>query len=682
MNQVDLASFCSKFLEDKRLGELPFFRDEDFSASFRELITLSISLSKTLKKEPDDFFALQIESPYFLFAHLLGSIFAGKKALILSAREPENAVGDYKKRLGFTRVIRGVIGEDASGNLPDINPNSYAFVLLSSGSSGKSKGIPLTVENVYQSAKSIIDFFPMKENETTFMNLPHHHIGGLMILWRAFFSNGSVSTLENEPYQYISLVPLQLKRFIDDPIKLSHLKNCKGILIGGAPLEAKLQSEAKLHALSIYETYGMSETSSLVMINGRALKGQHIKLDNSGCFLIKGPTLSPEAPRDSEGFFHTKDVGVKNSDGSFSFKYRSDILFKSAGELINPLEIEMKLKNIPWVKEAVSVPIKHPEWTFAQALVYQLADPTKNASDLKKFLKDEVHPFLVPRFFYEASKDLFNDGIKPKRFEIIRYAEEQYFKSLLHYLYFPHPNAKKLVVFFHGFMEDHTDLLPLMDNHQEVSYLFIDFPGHGKSKASSFKSREDIFYHLSELIKFIADQLPYTLYGYSMGGRVALELAINHLKPELLILESSNFTIEDEKEKRNRALSDRQLFDQVFDLKLFFDNWYKNPIFANYNKSPLYQLDLEKKLSHDKNEWQAALNFISQGLTPFTLNDCMELIKNCRVIGITGTLDLKYNTYYKNFQFFEHHEIQNAGHNPHKTHLNEVKAIFLKSLNH
>lgn len=684
MDRLDLKSFCSKFLEDQRLGDLLFFKDEEFSATYRELITLSLSLSATLKKETDDTYALQIESSYFLFAHLLGSIFAGKKALVLSSKEPENAILDYKKRLEFNRIIRGVIGEPYAENLPEIKPDAQAMSILSSGSSGKSKNILLTLDNVYFSAKSLIDFFPMKENETTFMNLPHHHVGGLMILWRAFFSHGSVTTIESEKFEYISLVPLQLKRFMEDPFKLSQLKKCKAILIGGAPFDFNLKTVAKSQGLSVYETYGMSETSSLVLLNGQPLSGQEVRLDENGHFMIKGPTLSPNAPRDNEGFFHTKDVGAKNSDGTFSFKYRSDILFKSAGELINPLEIEMKLKTLSWIKEAVSVAIRHPEWTEAQALVYKTTDSSKNASDIKEFLKKEVHPFQVPRFFYEANEGLFKDGIKPKRFEITRFAQECYFKTLLHYLHIPQPSAKKLVVFFHGFMEDHTDMIPLMDNHQEIAYLFIDFPGHGKSKTSVFKNRTEVFSQISELIKFIAEDLPYTIYGYSMGGRVALELAMNHLSPELLVLESASFGPETEEEKTLRLKSDQLLFKSATDLKSFFNDWYKNPIFADYNKSSHFESDVAKKISHDKNEWQSSLDFISPGLAPYTLNECIEKLNGLKIVGISGSLDEKYNGHYKKIsgllKNFDHHEIKKAGHNPHKTHLNEVKGIFLRSL--
>lgn len=112
MENLDFSQYCSQFLEDSRLGDLPFFKEEDYTSNYRDLITLSLSLSDQLKKEPDSFYALKIESPYFFFAHLLASIFAHKTALILSHKEPDNAIREYQKNLSFGRVITGVIGQN------------------------------------------------------------------------------------------------------------------------------------------------------------------------------------------------------------------------------------------------------------------------------------------------------------------------------------------------------------------------------------------------------------------------------------------------------------------------------------------------------------------------------------------------------------------------------------------
>ena len=112
-----------------------------------------------------------------------------------------------------------------------------------------------------------------------------------MTLWRAFFSGGRLTTELTPPLDFISLVPLQLKRWMKEEDKLVLLKQCRVILIGGAPLTDELKTEAEKNGLTLYETYGMSETASLVTINGEVLPYRELQLNKENLFAIKGKTL-------------------------------------------------------------------------------------------------------------------------------------------------------------------------------------------------------------------------------------------------------------------------------------------------------------------------------------------------------------------------------------------------------
>lgn len=686
MEPFSFAKFCDHILKDESLGARTFYKDQNQKYSYKELLHSVMGQIEVFKNSENKFSALKMESSYNLFVHLLAGSFTQTDLLIISSKEPDAAVTGYQKKIPFTNVITDHdLRPSTALTLPrEVDMNRPFFYILSSGSSGPSKAIGLSLNNVYHSAKSIIDFFEMKSCDTTFLNLPHHHIGGLMILWRAFFSHSSVTKNEKDEYQFISLVPLQLQRFLQIPEKKKKLKACRGVLIGGAPLDNKLKQAAFNEKILIYETYGMSETSSLVMLNGIPLEGQTVKLDSENHFLIKGPTLSPNAPVDSEGFFHTKDMGTVDANGVFTFQQRRDVLYKSAGELIDPLVIEDIVKLLPWITMAVVVPIAHPEWTWASALVYQTNDSTKSFENIKTHLRNELHPHLIPKYFYEAPKDLVADGMKPKRFEISQWAQIKYFQDLLHYLYIPAAGAKKLMVFFHGFMEDHTDMIPLMDSHQDISYLFIDLPGHGKTNITNFKSRDQAFSTIASLINFLKKDMELILYGYSMGGRIALELSTQYLKPELLILESSHFGLADTEEKSVRFASDLKLLATPnLNLLEFFTNWYKNPIFSKYNQSHNYHTDIEKKLSHNPSQWQSSLEFFSPGATPLVQSEVLAKVTNLNIVGVVGSADEKYRNHFldmkKKLPNFKYYEIADAGHNPHKTHLSEIKMI-LRSL--
>ena len=685
MEDTSFSNYCESFLKNPKLGSLNFFKTNSQTHTYKNLIEDSYNAASFFSNSPDVFFALKFESSYKLFVNILGAILANKNILIISHKEPTSQISRLQENIPFTQLITDSNCDYVKGGFTptyiEMNSERPAFFILSSGSSGPARGIPLSLNNIFSSANSLITFFKMNESDTSFLNLPHHHIGGMMIFWRAFFSKGSMTTDENSSYQFTSLVPLQLKRTLADKSKTEKLKICKAVLIGGSSLDKLLRDEALKLSLPIYETYGMSETSSLVMLNGKPLPGQDIKINSLGNFQIKSQTVSPGVLLDSDGYYHTKDSGRLNPDGTFSFLHRSDLLFKSGGELINPLTIEASLKNLPWMSDAVLVPVNHHEWTQAGALIYKTSDVEKTEEDVRAHLKNHFHPYLIPKFFIKASDSLINDGIKPGRYALARHAQINYFKNLFHHLYLPTENSVKLMVFFHGFMEDHTDLIALMDNHKKHSFLFIDLPGHGQTSVKNFKNRDAIFLELKAMIDFYKSENELTLYGYSMGGRVALELTLMNLKVENLILESAHFGLETAVEKMNRLNSDKLLFnDPNFDLINFFENWYKNPIFAKYNKSSHYKQDLEKKLKHDFNEWKLSLDFFSPGAFPFEHEDVVQKLQDQKITGIIGLLDNKYKNHFESMVSkipgLSLYEIEDCGHNPHKTNISDIKKIL------
>jgi O-succinylbenzoic acid--CoA ligase len=688
MDHSNFAEYCANFLDEPKKGAKIFFQNQDQAFSYKNLIEAARNRACFFENSAENLFALQIESPFILFTYLIGAILAQKEVVILSAKEPDASVRNFQKIVPFTKIITDQHSELRFKNnaFPVINNNinnNAAFYVMSSGSSGPSKAIPLSLENIFYSATSAINFFQMKPTDVSFSNLPHHHIGGLMIFWRAFFSAGKITTRSNDNFQFISLVPLQLQRFLDDPEKIKKLQHCHGVLIGGAPLNENLKVKAINSNIPIYETYGMTETCSFVLLNGIPLEGQEIKLDSRGYFLIKGNTLSKGMPVDNEGFYHTNDIGLKNIDGTFTFKHRGDLLFKSAGELINPLELEAHALELPWISEVLVVPIKHHEWTNAAVMIYKTRDGLKNCNDLKDYFKKKVHPHIIPKYFFEASNNLFSEGIKPRRFEIALFAQIEYFKSLFYYHYIPKKDSRKLVVFLHGFTEDHTDMIQLMDNSDEASFLFIDLPGHGRTSTSNFKNRTSVFAELMSLINFYKDKQSLVLYGYSQGGRVAIELTLLGLSPTELILESAHLGLISNEEKAIRKKSDLKLFsDSNIKLSTFFENWYKNPIFGQYNKSTQYISDVQKKIYHNPNEWHSSLEFFSSGAFPFERSEVIKILNRQKITGIVGSEDKKYLEHYTEIKsllpLMNLNIILNCGHNPHKTHLNEIKQILKK----
>lgn len=573
------------------------------------------------------------------------------------------------------------------------NLDGPVFWLFTSGSSGGPKAVGISLKNILAHYKSIQPVLKFSTNDLMLINLPTHHVGGLMIFWRALFSGSRLTFDESSPYNIASLVPLQLERSIDSIEKFNTLR---AILVGGSALSPELRKICQDQGLRLFETYGMTESTSSISLNGKILNGVEVKITDNKTIAIKGDMLSSELPLDHDGFYHTLDLGFFDENGNLKFIGRNDLLFKSGGEFINPNIIEKKLKSFPGIEDAYIVPIPHPKWGYASTLVFSrhnepLTHSNQEASDfilrLKIFIQNELHPFWVPKFFFNLKNHLSHLQGKINRNDLISTLNFHFFN----YKYIPCENSNTLMVFFHGFMGNHTHLLDFgkklliesnLKNENKMAGLFIDLPGHGNTDLNNFDNRTFIFLRLKALIECF-EQKNIIFYGYSMGGRIALELSLYYLKPKKLILESANLGPLNKRSKKDRIQSDQkmQIPDSDFELELFLKNiWYENPIFSNYKDTSRFFSDLKAQLNEGKikaREWKLSLiNFYSQGLTPYFLDESISMLnaftknEDFKLTLIAGDSDKKYSKIYKEVSSLITHtqfyKIKNSGHNPHK----------------
>jgi O-succinylbenzoic acid--CoA ligase len=652
--------------------------------TYGDLLAEASAFSETITNE--EIFALKIKSPYLTFVALLALYSKKKKAVLISVLETEAGVEKCRSQVSFKTILTdesfNALKKSSSLSFEERKNDSPFIIVFSSGTTNLPKGVALSFDNIYYSALGFIEYFKQTAEECSLMNLPHNHVGGLMTLWRAFFSGGRVTTELTPPLDFISLVPLQLKRWLKEEDKLVLLKQCRVILIGGAPLTDELKTEAEKNGLTLYETYGMSETASLVTINGEVLPYRDLQLDKENLFAIKGKTLCLGYYQNQmflphlHEWFTTNDRGEKIHD-RFKFLERADLIFISGGENINPLSVEEAAKRHPAIKDAYLLPLKDEQWGEMGVMLYECTSShSLSAEELKNHLKMSLHPHHIPKFFFEHEINL-EGFLKPKRSELKKTAYELYIKSIFSYDLLG-TQEKPLIVFFHGFTGDKEDLkeiaAPFLSSHQQ---LFIDLPGHGKTLMKHFHSHADIMTKLRDLILLFSDRPIF--YGYSMGGRVALKLALNSLTPEKLILESAGLGLSSEEEKKARSKHDLDLFDKFDDTESFILNWYGNPMFKHYRNSKCFQADIEKKSAHSLDEWRDSQLYLSQGSFPLQSETLLKLASaHFPVHYLYGEDDPKYAAY---APFFKRTSmIPAASHNPHKTHPLEINDCLTQIL--
>ena len=170
------------------------------------------------------------------------------------------------------------------------------------------------------------------------------------------------------------------------------------------------------------------------------------------------------------------------------------------------------------------------------------------------------------------------------------------------------------------------------------------------------------------------------IYGYSMGGRLAMQCAC--IDPDLvseLYLESAHFGYanDNEKKKLNHEFKVRMKLFNAFNFNQFLTYWYNQDLFK-LTKEFLNLRDINKKLSLDYikvRELMDNLHVSKQLYFPRYLDDLKIPINY-----VTGEFDTKYTKHAievsKIITNFHYKIVLNADHNVHLSNLNELKNVF------
>ncbi len=185
-------------------------------------------------------------------------------------------------------------------------------------------------------------------------------------------------------------IALTLKNKLADKLVFSKLKERTGgrmrfFVSGGAPLARELGEFFEVIGLRIVEGYGLTEAAPVIAANkpddykfgsvGKPFPGVEIKIAHDGEILARGPNLmlgyfknkkeTEEVLKD--GWLHTGDIGVFDSEGFLIITDRKKHLFKtSGGKYIAPMPIENLFRTSKYIDQFVLIGDKR---MFLSALI-------------------------------------------------------------------------------------------------------------------------------------------------------------------------------------------------------------------------------------------------------------------------------------------------------------------------
>ena len=172
---------------------------------------------------------------------------------------------------------------------------------------------------------------------------------------------------------------LRLKHAVFDKLVYGKLRaalggHCRAAISGGAPLGARLGHFYRGVGLSIYEGYGLTETSAAITVNrvgqlrvgsvGKLLPGNSMRLGDDGELLVRGGVVfggywgneEETSKVFTDGWFHTGDLGSVDEDGYLTIVGRKkEIIVTAGGKNVAPALLEDRLRAHPLISQAMCV---------------------------------------------------------------------------------------------------------------------------------------------------------------------------------------------------------------------------------------------------------------------------------------------------------------------------------------
>ncbi len=352
----------------------------------------------------------------------------GFDALLLgeNLRElPELPGKDFPEEEGRSFSLEKLFSEHRLSSeeapLSDGDPDAVVLMLLSSGTSGKSKVVQLSSQNLsvyawelFQSGEEKKSTDPSHMISSIHM-LPLYHIGGIIGILDemargdcCYLSSAKrfLGDLERGGFDRLITVPAVMKKLIERAPRSSalskSLKRAEEALCLGAGMNASLISGMRSFGIEPRTYFGMTETAGTVTYRGAYRDGACGKLASycelkieDGEILVRGKNVMKAYLNNEEenrkafrdGWLRTGDLGRLDEDGYLYVTGRiKNIIILSNGENVSPEELEEKLYACPLIDECLV--FSEGEKIAAKIYSSALSERPELAEEIRSYVKE------------------------------------------------------------------------------------------------------------------------------------------------------------------------------------------------------------------------------------------------------------------------------------------------------
>ena len=384
-----------------------------------------------------------------------------------------------------------------------VRPDDVATIIYTSGTTGEPKGAMLTHGNFVSNVLGAIQVVPITGDATALCFLPLSHVSDRMLDYAYLYQGSSIAYAESverlkenflevnphcfgavpRVYEKVSArildkveagggfkkklfawavavgkeklsydqraapVPagMALRAKIADALVFKKIRHALGTrfrfaVSGGAPLSRELAEFFWSAGVTIYEGYGLTETSPVICVNGphawrlgtvgRPIPGVEVRIAPDGEILTRGPHVmkgyfnKPEATAeaiDAEGWFHTGDIGQLDADGYLAITDRKkDVIVLAGGKKAAPQPIEQELKKSAYIGLPIVLGDRHK---FLAALIVPNFERVREFAAQKKisFEPETIDANPEIRDLFQKEIDAYNAD-KPHHEQIRAFA--------------------------------------------------------------------------------------------------------------------------------------------------------------------------------------------------------------------------------------------------------------------
>ena len=360
-------------------------------------------------------------------------------AVVEPARVAEIA-GLGARAMALGDLLAMAAGQSADFADPPHGPHDMAAILYTSGTTGRSKGVMLSRENLASNAEALVGLWRFTGADVLLHALPVFHTHGLFVATNCVLFSGAsmvfqrafspAAVLAALPKVSVMMgVPTFYTRLLADPgLTRDACGHFRLFISGSAPLSPATHVEWRERTgHAILERYGMTETNMItsnpyegdrragtvgmplpgVKVRVTGPDGAALPIGEAGAIEVQGPNVfhgywklpekTAEEFRDGRWFI-TGDLGAFDSLGYLSILGRAKDMVITGGFNVYPAEVEAALDDLAGVAASAVIGVPHPDFGEAVVACVVLArGAVLEEAGVRAALRERLAAFKIPK---------------------------------------------------------------------------------------------------------------------------------------------------------------------------------------------------------------------------------------------------------------------------------------------